>query len=156
MKRIHVTDDRGIEVVKNVITGLLSKSKKGLDIVIKNHSESLREAQRGLYWVWIGVMAPDMGYDKEELHDVFKRDIFLNIYIADPDNHPIFIGVVENMEAVKKLSQNQYHDIRLMVLNGVSHLHATKNNMTEVLRRVEQIAQDYDIRLPAPPRQGLL
>jgi len=46
--------------------------------------------QNALYWKWITIIADTLGYDKDELHDAFKRkfigldqgvDMFGNLYL---------------------------------------------------------------------------
>lgn len=46
------------------------------EVVIQEHKTTRSLEQNGLYWLWIGVMCPDLGYTKDELHDAL-RDMLL-------------------------------------------------------------------------------
>lgn len=131
-------------------------AKGKVDIIVKNHDESLRDAQKGLYWRWVGVISADLGYTKEELHEQYKERYLLNIYINDPDNHPDLVNVVKNMMVVKTKAPEEYPYVRKLVMNGISHLDATKENMQEYLKEVEANAISLQVRLPAPERKGLM
>ena len=125
-------------------------------VVIKNIDESITDAQRAYHFVLCGIIGADLGNTKDEQHQYFKERFLLNIYIADIENHPEFAGVVENMQTVKKHCPEQYPAIRKLVIGGVSITDATKANMAELLTEEIAFARDHQIRLPAPPRDGLL
>ena len=154
MKKIKIESleqlDKAVEIARTYFM-----KKPPIDVVVKQHSESLTDSQRGLYWQWVRVIAADLGNTDIEQHEYFKERFFVNIYIADPDNHPAFIGVAENMKIVREQCPEQYPSIRQLVMKAVSHLDATKENMQQALREVENFAHGYQVRLPAPPREGL-
>lgn len=155
MKRIVINTLDDLDIAFQVTRKLFDV--KGIcDVVVKDHSASITEAQRGLYWTWISVIAKDQGYSKIELHERYKERVFLNIYIEDQDNHPLFNDeTVQSMKIIKEKAPEQYPTLRALVLNGVSHLDATKENMMEVLKAVESDAIRMQVRLPVAPREGL-
>ena len=155
MKTITMSCLDDLDIVARIARDHFDKYGKTL-VVVKNVEESLSEAQRGLYWVWVGVIAADLGNTKDEQHQYFKERYLLKIYINDPENHPEFVGVAENMRIIKERCPEQYAANRALVLAGVSTLDATKENMAELLKEVENMARSNQIRLPAPPRKGLL
>jgi hypothetical protein len=127
-----------------------------LSISIKNLDESLREAQRGLYWVFVGVVGADLGNTKEEQHRIYKEMFLLNIYLHDPENHSEFVDLVENLKIIRENSPEQYPMVRKWVVDKISHMDATKDNMTEYLKEIENHATGLQIRLPAPDRKGII
>lgn len=131
-------------------------SKGSLDVVIKNQDESITSEQWGLYFIWCGVIGADLGNTKDEQHQYFKERYLLRIFINDPVNHPEFIGVVENMKIIKERCPEQYEANRRLVINGVHLRDTTKQNMMDLLNEVDAMARELDIRLPAPPRKGML
>ena len=125
-------------------------------VIIKNVDESITDAQRAYHFVLCGIIGTDLGNSKDEQHQYFKERFLLNIYINDPENHPEFIGVVDNMLTVKQHCPERYPAIRKLVVGGVSIKHATKQNMMELLTEEINFANSHQIRLPAPPREGLV
>lgn len=126
-----------------------------LDVTVKKHDTSIVAAQRGLYWVWVTTICKTTGDTKLELHEQFKESIFLNIYIADIENHPTFEGIVDAMKLIRDQAPDQYPTLRAAVMHGVSHLDATKANWHDVFQSVEMIAQRLKVKLPASDRQGV-
>lgn len=127
-----------------------------LDITIKKHDTAIVSAQRGLYWRWLGIMVRTLGGTKEELHETFKESIFLNTYIADKDNHPLFHeGLVRDMKMIAAKAPEQFQSVRGAVLHGVSHLDANRANWIDVLNYVETIANNHNIKLPVSDRKGV-
>lgn len=125
-------------------------------IVVKNVEETLTDAQRAYYFVLCGIIGADLGNSKDEQHQYFKERYLLNIYINDTDNHPEFIGVVENMRIIKQNCPEVYAANRALVIGGVSTKNATKGNMAELLTEVLTMARNHQIRIPPPPREGLV
>ena len=154
MKKIQVKSLNDLDIVLNVTRALFDK-KGEAEVIIKNIDESITDAQRGLYFVWCGVIGTDLGNTKDEQHQYFKERYLLNIYINDPVNHPEFIGVVDNMQIIKANCPEQYAATRALIIGGVSITSAKKLNMIDLLDEVDGMARSLNIRLPAPPREGL-
>jgi len=125
-------------------------------VVIKNVDESITDAQRAYHFVLCGIIGADLGNTKDEQHQYFKERFLLNIYIADIENHPEFIGVVDSMQTVKAHCPEKYPSIRRLVIGGVSIKDATKANMMELLTEEINFANSHQIRIPLPPRSGLV
>ena len=154
MKKIQVKSLEDLDIVLNVSRALFDK-KGECEVIVKNIDESITDAQRGLYFVWCGVIGADLGNTKDEQHQYFKERYLLNIYINDPVNHPEFIGVVDNMQVIKANCPEQYAATRALIIGGVSITAAKKLNMIDLLDEVEGMARSLNIRLPAPQREGI-
>ena len=126
-----------------------------LDVTVKKHDTSIVTAQRGLYWWWVGVICKTTGDTKIELHEQFKESIFLNVYIADIENHPTFDGIVTAMKIVRDQAPEQFSTLRAAVMHGVSHLDATKANWHDVFESIEMIARGLNVKLPVSDRKGV-
>lgn len=155
MKKLEMKKLDDMDSINRVMLAMFEKNGPQT-IVIKNLVASMREAQRGLYWLWVGVIGSDIGNSKEEQHFIFKEKFLLNIYLNDPDEHPEFVDLVENMLIIRKNSPNQYQTVRHFVINNTSHMDASKKNMMEYLSEISAFARDMQIRLPAPERDGML
>lgn len=148
---LHSADDAS--KVADFLETFAAEVDYPLDVTVKQHDNSIVSGQRGLYWTWVTIIAKDLGHTKEELHENMKERFFLNVYLADPDSHPTFIGVVEAMQIIKEKAADQFPTLRAAVMHGVSHLDATKENWIDVLNSVSNLAQKHNIRLPAAEKR---
>ena len=126
------------------------------EVTSKNFKETLNSAQRGCYWWWLGYIGKHLGSTKEEIHRVYKEKFLLNIFLGDPDGHPEFAELVQNMNILKKNLPNKYEYFRSMVIDGISHMDASVKNMSDLLTEVSSHARELNIRLPAPKRNDLI
>ena len=150
---VHTLDD--LDVVLRVVRAHFDQNGE-TQVVVKNVDESITDAQRAYHFVLCGIIGADLGNTKDEQHQYFKERFLLNIYINEIENHPEFDGVVDNMRTVKLHCPEQYPAIRKLVIGGVSIKHATKQNMMELLDEEITFARNHQIRLPLPPRDGLI
>jgi len=125
-------------------------------VVIKKLSESVSEAQWGHYWWWTVIIGNEHGNTKKEQHRIFKEQFLLRIYLNDPDGHPEFSELVENMKIIKGKAPDQYPAIRDFVINETHIRDASVDNMREYLNEIAGHARDFQIQLPAPEREGLI
>ena len=125
-------------------------------VVIKKLTESISEAQRGLYWWWLKYIGAEHGNSKDEQHMIFKEQFLLRIYLNDVENHHEFADLVKNMQIIKHKAPEQYPTIRAFVIRETHIADATVENMKDYLKEIEAHARDYQIRLPAPDRDGLI
>ena len=155
MKTVIMKTLDDLDVVARVARAHFDKHGETM-VVVKNLDESITDAQRAFHFVLCGIIGADLGNTKDGQHQYFKERFLLNIYINDTENHPEFIGVVDNMMTVKKHCPEQYSAIRKLVVGGVSIKDATKANMMELLTEEIGFASDHQIRIPLPPREGLV
>jgi hypothetical protein len=155
MRTVEIKNLDDLDILLRVARNHFEKNGQAL-AVIKNIEESLTDAQRGYYWVLCGIIGNDLGYTKDEMHQTFKERFLLNTFINDTDNHPSFVGVVDNMKIIKERCPEQYAATRELILNGVSTMDATKANMMELLKEVLGVARNHQIKIPLPPRSGLV
>ena len=156
MKTLVVKDEMGFDNLVTVCKTFTDQDDYPLDVTIKKHTTAIVDAQKGLYWRWIGFISKSTGNTKEELHTHFKETIFLNIYIADMDNHPTFNQqLVDAMRLIKHQAPGEYKTLRESVIHGVSHLDATKENWHDVFVEVSRVANGLNVKLPVSDRKGV-
>jgi hypothetical protein len=155
MKTIDMRTLTDLDIVLRVGRDHLEKHGE-CRVVIKHIEETLTDAQRAYHWVLSGIIGADTGATKNDQHKYFKEHFLLNIYINDPENHPESIGVVDHMQVVKKNCPEQYQYVRGLVLKGVSLKDATKTNLMELLTEEINFANQHQVRIPLPPRSGLI
>lgn len=94
-------------------------------IEIKPYKRNRSKAQNRLMWEWIGIISNDLGYSKEEMHDVFKVKFLEPKIIQDPSTG----DTMKVPGSTKRLNTKEF---------------------TEHLEKIEAFAQMMDIRLPKP------
>lgn len=92
-------------------------------IEIKEYRKNRSNAQNRLYWMWINLLAKDIGYEAEDLHETFKARL---------------LGTEE------KLVFGQ------STLIAKSTTKLTTEEFTHYLEKIEQLALTMGMRLPHP------
>jgi hypothetical protein len=149
MKTLTVSRYEDFAIVKNVMTSMFETLGK-LTVIVKKYERDKSSEQNRLYWMWVGIIANDLGYTKDELHMELKRMFLQNIYAADPIKHP---GYAEMLAAAEQLG-------RYELINGITRLTsittASVRNMSEYLNEIKNHATGLGIMLPLPEMQGIL
>lgn len=154
MKKISVKSLDDLDIVLRVVRSQFEEHG-ARTVVIKKLTASVKEEQRGLYWRFLSVIAGDIGNTKEEQHRIYKELFLLNIYLHDPENHPEFVELVDNMRLIRDQAPEQYKVVREFVIDNVSHMDATVTNMRDYLIEIENHARGLQIMLPANTREGV-
>lgn len=152
VREIKVRTEADITICQNVIADEFARHGERLVRII-SLDESFTERQRGLYWRWCEAIAGKTGETKIDVHERLKERYLINIYLADPDNHQDIVSVVEPMRIIRNQAPAMYGPIRDYVMRSISHLAATKKNMTEYLQCIESDAISQQIALPYPPEK---
>lgn len=94
------------------------------EVIIKPYQKKRSDRQNGLYWIWIGIIADDLGYEKDDLHDIL-RERFL------PVRREVILGIER-----KRLTSTSSRDF-------------TTQMMAEYMANIERFAaQEFGILLP--------
>ena len=155
MKTITVKCLTDLKAVKLIVKQEFKEHGSRL-VTVKKLTESVREAQKGLYWIWCGVIGAEHGNTKLEQHRIFKEKFFLRVYVNDEENHPQYKEIAEHMQAVKLNAPDTHKVLRNFIIDETHIADATKENMMEILTEISALARDFQIRLPAPDRDGLI
>ena len=46
--------------------------KEPMEVTVKPYKPNRSLAQNDLYWLWVGILSKEIGYTKEEMHDVLR------------------------------------------------------------------------------------
>ena len=149
-KTIIVESEQDITIVSNVCNIWLLKEKKF--VVTLKKEESLSDKQRKLYFLWIGVIAPEIGNTKDEQHTILKREYLLPICLADIENHnhDILREGWANLQIVFRERPELYQKLFNLILEGLSITNASITNMREYLIAIDDMAHWQGIKLPYP------
>lgn len=104
-----------------LISGL--NPNRTYSVEIKEYRKNRSMAQNRLYWMWVNMLAKDIGYEPEELHETFKAR---------------FLGVEERM----------IFGAPAFIPRSTAKLNA--NEFTTYLEMIEQFSLAMNIRLPHP------
>lgn len=103
----------------------LNKDKQW-EITIEPYKHKRSNRQNRLYWEWLTIIGKEIGYDKEELHDIFRRKFL-------PVNEVEVLGVTHHK------------------LTSTSCKAFTTEMMMDYMERIDRFAaQDLGIILPHP------
>lgn len=101
----------------------LNLNGRTLEVRVKPYKKNRTTAQNSLYWMWLGVLADDLGYTEDDLHELFKAR---------------FLGVEEK----------QIWGDTVYVARSTTRL--TTQQFTEYLEKIEALALQMNITLPHP------
>ena len=155
MKKVTVEKLDDLDIVLRVTRAMFDAQGK-IEVIVKKFERNLSSEQRGLYWMWMGVIGAEIGNTKEEQHSYYKERYLINIYIHDTEGHPGFAEMAESIKAIKADNPKEYNHIKSQVIRLVSTTNATVKNMTEYLNEIENHARSLNIKLPMPEMKGLL
>lgn len=100
-----------------------------MEIIIRPHKTTRTIEQNNLYWLWVGFMADEIGYKKNQLHDALRGSLLAPVVYPDLNT-----GVVkERLRSTTELSVGEF---------------------TEYLNAIEEWAADFmGMTLPRPEDQ---
>lgn len=98
-------------------------------VTIKKHSKKRSNNANNLYWKWASIIAQDLGYSEDNLHEAFKRN---------------FIGEERVYDPVGKFS--------MLVTKSSKDLNT--EDFSKFMNKVEAFAMSENIRLPQPGYYG--
>lgn len=106
----------------------ISRLKGIVSLTIKERKKVRTLPQNSLYWMWITIIADELGYDKEEMHDTFKSMYNCEIkYVTNKKT-----GEVKETKIVRSST----------VMNIVEFI--------EYMDKIERFASEAGIILPQP------
>lgn len=118
------------------------------EIVIREHHKDRSAAANSLYWLWLTIIAAELGETKEDAHQRYKEEILVHIYERDD------LEFAEMIQAIRKVAASGMVDearhLEKQVAKLVSTTTATVHQFTEYLQDIEKDAIGMNIILPHP------
>lgn len=123
-QKLTITDD-GRRIGAKRLYHILSNLDEGeWEVTVEKWKDSRSLRQNNLYWKWLTIIGNELGYYKDEIHELFIEE-FADIYtIRDLDGKP---------------KQKRYRTSKMNV-----------QQMSRYMNRIEQFAAEYSIQLPHP------
>ena len=99
-------------------------------------------------WLWITIIADELGLTKEDVHEDLKRRLLCPIYERDDQ------GYSEMVESIRKVysmgMQDRAINMHNYIVERTSTTSATVKQFTEYLKEIERDMIDKGIALPHP------
>ena len=125
---------------------------KDHEVIIREHKVNLSAQQRKLYFFWLGIIANELGYEKDELHLIMKKRFLVQIYVRE---HEGFAEMVDAVRKVKAQDEQTWEVLAGHILANTSIMDAKVSEMKEYLTAIDTDAASNSIRLPLPADRDL-
>ena len=90
----------------------IGKMEDGVRVVIEiREAENVRTNQQNkLWWSWMSIIADELGYGKQEIHDILKYKFLLREEMIDGEIHQSLKSTTTlTKQEFKKLTQDVYY-----------------------------------------------
>ena len=125
MRKITLSNPKGVEYLLDIIRRL-PLEKHAWDITIKRHVKQRSLPQNAMMWEWYTVIGNEIGYDKDEVHNIMRKKFL-------PWREVTIIGET------------------VIILTSTSDPKFTTAHMTKYLNDIDRFAADeLGILLPHP------
>jgi len=131
--------DKAIFVLKQLV-----KKDELYELIIKPHKprRDISAEQRGLYFVWMGVIGEELGDTKDYYHWYFKSKFLVFIYRRDD---AVFS---QTYDALRKILPA--HECNERLAHLISITKASKKQMSEYMTDIQTFSNELSIVLPLP------
>uniref|UniRef100_A0A6M3JJE1 Putative lambda recombination protein n=1 Tax=viral metagenome TaxID=1070528 RepID=A0A6M3JJE1_9ZZZZ len=118
------------------------------EVVVRPKEIKRSIVQNSLYWMWITIIANELGETKEAIHIRYKRKILIHIFERDDPEY------AEMIEAVRTVHKSGMKVEAIKLSNQIVKLTSTTQTdvkqFTEYLNDIEKDAMGIQIALPHP------
>ena len=122
-------------VLKNCIDHLKAlDAKKSMIVEINHYRKNRTQDQNRLMWLWYSIISKELGYTKEQLHEMMKARVLGLEKVTVPNG----IGGVGELTYSRPKSSAKL----------------TTKEMSELLNAIEWLAAELNIKLPQPFVKG--
>ena len=102
--------------------------------------------QNRLYWKWLSIMAPDLGYESTaDLHDALKLKFCVPLLIESDEDYAA--GVIALKASLARAEDDEALTLRRFVVRLTSTSALSVKQMTKYLEAIEVFAADMGINL---------
>lgn len=145
-KTIIMRTDGDKRKALTILEGLPLKPKYEIEFRLYKLQRSV--LQNKLYWKWITIIGNELGYTKEEMHELYKERLLIPIFIRDNEGFAEMVGAVK---AVRGRKMKEQADIlKREIIRLTSTTDCTTAQFAEYLTDIERDAANLSIILPHP------
>lgn len=140
---------RSKDVINHLVAFLdVQPNEPVLEVAIYEHKKDRGRLQNSLYWVWITIIANELGLTKEDVHEDLKKRLLVPIYERDEP------GFSEMIQAVRKVytmgHKTEAKTMGKQIVKLTSTTGASAKQFTEYLNEIERDMIGKGIVLPHP------
>ena len=122
------------------------------ECTIQPYKSKLSANQRRLYWLWLTHISKVLGYTKDELHQDYKKEFLVPIFIRDDKD---YAQMVDSVRAIhKKGMPGHAKHLEKQIVKLTSIMDASTSQMTEYLEDIRLKCVGIQIQLPIPEDIG--
>lgn len=146
MKRFTLHSEDVKQAACNFIAALSLEPLQ--EVIIRDAKKDRTAAQNSLYWMWLTIIASELGNTKDDQHTYYKKQILVHIYERDDASY------AEMLEAVRRVhrqgNKKDAQHLADMIVELTSTTRADVGQFTEYLNDIEKDAFGKGITLPHP------
>jgi hypothetical protein len=143
---VHVISE---ETRKRALTLIQERPAIPFDVTISDAKRDRSLAQKGLYFLWVGVIAAELGETKEAVHLRCKQQFFMPIYMRD-DPYGYGSMMMSILDMHKLGLKQKAKSMVAQVVKLTSTNDASVEQFTEALGDIEKFYLTLGIVLPHP------
>ena len=116
-----------------------------LEVTVREHQKDRSILQNSLMWTWVGIIADDLGWTKEDVHKDLRKRILSPIYERDDYGYAATLKALRDMysRGYEKEAEDLFYKI-------TSTTSATMKQFAEYLTQIERDSILKNIILPHP------
>lgn len=131
-----------------LVLDFLNSQTGEVEILIREPSKDRSLLQNQLYWMWVTIIADELGHTKEEIHEDLKKRLLCPIFERDEP------GYAEMINSVRKIYTQGFKQDAIKLHEHIVRLtsttSATVSQFTEYLKEIERDMVGKGIILPHP------
>ena len=140
---------RSKKVIKNLTAFLESQPiEPTLEVAVYEHKQDRSILQNSLLWLWITIIADEMGLTKEDVHNDLKKRLLVPIYERDEPGFAAMINAVRKVHTIGHKEEAAAMGKQIVKLTSTTG--ATVKQFTEYLKEIEKDMTGKGIILPRP------
>jgi hypothetical protein len=134
---------RAIEIV-----GRLHLCDELHEVIIREHKKDRTAAQHSLYWLWLTIIASELGETKDAIHLRYKKKYLVHIYERDDADYAAMIEAVRAVHRAGMKKESAAMERKIVELTSTTTANVAQ--FSEYLADIEKNASSLGIRLPHP------
>jgi len=122
------------------------------EVIVKPHRTSRSSQQNSLYWMWNALIGDELGYTKDEMHDLNRKQFGLSI-AAEKDD-----WIKSEWERIDLIADKlqRHNELMAFVVHVVHTPSFDIEEMRYYLNDIDQFAISMGIPLPVPQNLHLM
>ena len=102
----HLSSEESVENLCKDLISSIAKMEDGIKIIIEvREAKDIRtNSQNRLWWKWMEIISSEIGYEKQEIHDILKYKFLLREEIIEGEMH-------QNLKSTTTLTKKEFNKL---------------------------------------------